>query len=142
MSELGRDLDLAKESSAADRGDQFGPDDLERDIARVLLVVREVDRRHTSATELACDPVSTSDELRRLQRARVDQSGESFGGRLIEQRIRALTRRNESLELLLTSGVATAHFREQRGATLRRRIKERVDERLELPPLVRRDRAG
>ena len=49
------ELDLAQEPLGAQRRGELGAEHLERDLAVVLEVVREVDGRHAAAAELALD---------------------------------------------------------------------------------------
>src|SRR5207245_1312500 len=55
--EAGGDLDLAQETVRAERCREFGPQDLDRDEATVLLVPGEVDRGHPAAAEFTLDRV-------------------------------------------------------------------------------------
>ena len=57
MVEPRRELDLAKKAIGAERGSEIGMKNLERDDAIVLAVLREIDRRHPAAAELAIDRV-------------------------------------------------------------------------------------
>ena len=52
-----RGLDFGEESLAPDHRGELGSQDLERDVAIVAEVPREVDRGHTTSAELAFDPV-------------------------------------------------------------------------------------
>src|SRR4029079_13207771 len=52
-----RRLDLDDESLGAQHGREFGLQGLDRDLALVLEVVREIDGRHAARTQLALDPV-------------------------------------------------------------------------------------
>ena len=58
MAELRGELDLAQEAVAAERLGEVGAQHLERDVAVVLEVVREVDRGHAAGAELALDAVA------------------------------------------------------------------------------------
>jgi len=58
MGELRRDLDLAQEPLAAERGGQLGAQHLERDGAAELEVAGEVDRRHPALPQFALDGVA------------------------------------------------------------------------------------
>src|ERR1019366_10763861 len=58
MTEFRGELDLAEKSVAAERLCELRFQDLECDVAIVLQVVREVDRRHAAGAELALDGVS------------------------------------------------------------------------------------
>ena len=51
-------LDLGEEPLGADHGGELGPQDLERDLAIVSEVVREVDGGHAALAQLALDPVA------------------------------------------------------------------------------------
>ena len=51
-------LDLGEESLAAERGAEVGVQHLDGDVAIVLEVVREVDRRHPAGAEFALDAVA------------------------------------------------------------------------------------
>ena len=52
-----RGLDLGEESLAPDHRGELGSQDLERDVAIVAEIPREVDRGHATGPELAFDPV-------------------------------------------------------------------------------------
>ena len=52
------ELDLAQESLAAERGGEVRMQHLERDVAAVFDVVREIDRRHAADAQLAADPIA------------------------------------------------------------------------------------
>ena len=52
------DPDLGEEALAAEHRGQLGAQDLEGDVAVVLEVVREIDRRHAARAELALDAVA------------------------------------------------------------------------------------
>ncbi len=56
--QLGDDLDLAEKPVGSDGGCQLGPEDLHRDLAVVLHVVGQIDRRHAAAPELPLDSVA------------------------------------------------------------------------------------
>ena len=58
MLEPGGELDLALEALGAERGGELGVQDLERDRAVVLQVLREVDRGHAPTAERALDRVA------------------------------------------------------------------------------------
>jgi hypothetical protein len=59
--QVGGDLDLLEEPLGADHGGQFRPQHLERDLAVVLDVVRQVHRRHAALAQLALDDVAIGD---------------------------------------------------------------------------------
>ncbi len=59
MLEVRRRLDLGQEPLGTDYGCEFWPEDLERHLTLVLDVLREIDGRHPTFTELALDPVLT-----------------------------------------------------------------------------------
>ena len=56
-----RDLDLAQESLGAEHRGELRLEHLDRDVAVVLEVVREVDRRHAARAELALDAVAVGE---------------------------------------------------------------------------------
>src|SRR5258708_32547986 len=60
MVEPRRDLDLGEEPVRAEHRAQLGPQHLERDLALVLEVLGEVDRRHAARAELALDAVAVA----------------------------------------------------------------------------------
>ncbi len=60
MLQLGRDLDLAKESIAPHGGSELGPEHLHRDFAMVLQVLREIYGCHAAAPDLAIESVPFS----------------------------------------------------------------------------------
>ena len=64
MLEVGGGLDLAEEALAADCGGQFGPQDLDRDLAIVLEILGEVDGGHAARAELALDAVAVGERSR------------------------------------------------------------------------------
>ena len=55
MLQLRRRLDLGEEPLGAERGAEVRMQDLDRDVAVVLEVVREIDGRHAAGAELALD---------------------------------------------------------------------------------------
>ena len=59
--ELGRDGDLAKEPVGANTAGDLGVHRLDRDIAVVARVVRQIHGRHAAAAELANDAVAVGD---------------------------------------------------------------------------------
>ena len=61
MVELGGDGDLAEEPLGAERVGEFGVEDLDRDRAIVLEIVREVDGGHAALPELALDAVAVGE---------------------------------------------------------------------------------
>ncbi len=58
MIEAGGDLDLPEEALRAERGGELGREDLDRHLAMVLEVLREVHGSHAPVTQLAQDPVA------------------------------------------------------------------------------------
>ena len=54
-------LDLAKKPLGADDGGQLGPQHLDRDVAIVLEILREIDRGHAALAELALDAVAVGE---------------------------------------------------------------------------------
>ena len=58
MLQIRRRLDLGEKALGADHGGQLGAQDLHRDLAIVLEVVREIDGRHTARTEFTLDAVT------------------------------------------------------------------------------------
>ena len=63
MLELGRELDLALKSLRAERRGEVRVQDLEGDGPVVVLVDREIHRRHAAATELSLDAVPSGEIL-------------------------------------------------------------------------------
>ena len=61
MLEVGGDLDLGQEPLGAEHGGQLGAQHLERDLAVVPQVVREVDGGHAARAELALDAVAVGE---------------------------------------------------------------------------------
>ena len=61
MVELGGDSHFAQEPLAADDGAQVGAKNLERHLALVLQIAREVDGRHAAGADLAFDGVAVSE---------------------------------------------------------------------------------
>ena len=58
MIEPSTDADLPQESLGAERGGDLGVHHLERHVAVVAEIVREIDRGHAAAAELALDRVA------------------------------------------------------------------------------------
>ena len=58
MLQVGGDLDLGEEPLGAEHGGELGLEDLDGDLAVVLEVVGEIDRRHAALAELALDAVA------------------------------------------------------------------------------------
>ena len=58
-----RDLDLAEKPVGAERRGEFRMQNLERDDALVLGVLREIDRGHSAATKLTVNGVGRSEKL-------------------------------------------------------------------------------
>ena len=58
MLQLRRRLDLGEESLGAEGRGELGMQDLDRDVAIVPEVAREIDRRHSADSDLAVDTVS------------------------------------------------------------------------------------
>ena len=61
MLQVRRGLDLRRKRSAPIDGGEFGPQHLDRDLAVVLEVLREVDRGHAAGTELALERVAVGE---------------------------------------------------------------------------------
>ena len=61
MLQVGRDLDLGEEAIHAEHRAELGLEHLERDLALVLDVLREVDGRHAAFAELALDGVAAGE---------------------------------------------------------------------------------
>ena len=61
MLQVRRDLDLAQEPLDAEHGAELGLEDLERDLALVPDVAREVDRRHAAFADLPLDGVAAGE---------------------------------------------------------------------------------
>ena len=61
MLEVGGELDLGQEPLGADHGGELRAQHLERDLAVVLQVLRQVDRRHAAGADLAFDPVAVGE---------------------------------------------------------------------------------
>ena len=61
MLQVRRDPDLGEEPLGAQHGAQLGIEHLERDVAIVLQVLREVDGGHAAGADLALDPVAVSE---------------------------------------------------------------------------------
>jgi len=58
--EVGGELDLPEKAVCPEIHRQLGMDHLERDQALLLQILRQVDRRHPTATELALDAVAVT----------------------------------------------------------------------------------
>ena len=58
MGQVGGGLDLGEEPLGTDDGSQLRLEDLERDLALVLEVVRQVDCGHTALAQLTLDGVA------------------------------------------------------------------------------------
>ena len=61
MLQIGGRLDLGEEALAADHRGELGPQHLDRDVAVVPEVVREVDGGHAARAELALDAVAVGE---------------------------------------------------------------------------------
>ena len=61
MLEPCRDPDLADEPFGAERGSEFGTEDLYGDLALVLHVLGEVDRGHAPSTDFPLDGVAVDE---------------------------------------------------------------------------------
>ena len=59
--EVGGELDLGQEPLGADHGRELRAQQLERDLAVVLQVLREVHRRHAAGADLTFDPVAVGE---------------------------------------------------------------------------------
>src|SRR5688572_13003186 len=66
MLEVRRGADLREEPLAADDRRELGAEHLDRDVAIVLDVVREVDRGHPARAKLALDAVPAIESRRKL----------------------------------------------------------------------------
>lgn len=64
----GRDLDFLEEPASTQGGCHRGANQLDCDIASVLLVAGQQHHRHPATTELAHDPVALAEQLRDFQR--------------------------------------------------------------------------
>ena len=61
MLEVGGELDLGQEPLGADDGGELRAQQLERDLAVVLEVLREVDGGHAAGADLTFDPVAVGE---------------------------------------------------------------------------------
>src|SRR5437762_1109546 len=66
MLEMGSDADLGEEAFDAHDGGELRVEDLEGDLAVVLEVAREVDRRHAAGADLALDDVAIGERTNEL----------------------------------------------------------------------------
>src|SRR2546428_14123420 len=62
MLQIGRDLDLGEEPLGAEHRGQLGLEDLDRDLAVVFQVLREIPRGHPASPELALDAVAVGED--------------------------------------------------------------------------------
>ena len=58
MLEVGRDRDLGQEALGSDDSGQLGLQDLDRDLAVMAKVLREIDGRHAAFAELVLHPIA------------------------------------------------------------------------------------
>jgi hypothetical protein len=70
-----RDLDLAEEPLVAECGGELGAEHLDRDVAMVLAILGEIDRRHAASADLSLDRVAVR-ERRAGVREQVDHGPE------------------------------------------------------------------
>ena len=63
MLEVGGELDLRQEPLGADDGGQLRAQELERDLAVVPEILREVHRRHPAGADLDFDPVAVGQRV-------------------------------------------------------------------------------
>jgi len=61
MVEAGGDLDLTQKPIGPEHRRQLGPQHLDRHLALVFQIVREIDRRHAAASELSLDGVAAGE---------------------------------------------------------------------------------
>src|SRR5439155_26556172 len=66
MCEPGHDLDLAQEPIGSDRRRDVAVEDLDRDLPAMLEVVREEDRRHSAAPQLAVEAIALGQSPREV----------------------------------------------------------------------------
>ena len=134
--ELRRDAHLLEEPVGADDGGEIGAEHLERDVAIVLEIAREVDGRHSSGAELATDPIASGHQLRQSAWRLSEQRREAFYGAAREQSIGTLAVREQRLELRAQRGVARARAIEERRPVGGLALERRVEQRRELLPAV------
>ena len=79
MLEARGDLDLREEALDTEHGAERGIEDLERDLAVVLAVTREIDRRHATAREFALHGVAAREGDLQVPRMSIDPS-RTLGG--------------------------------------------------------------
>ena len=79
-------LDLAQEPLGADDGRQLGAQHLDGDVAIVLEVVRQVDRRHTARAELALDAIPIGEACGQAEEVVVHLWGRSSARALYDRR--------------------------------------------------------
>ncbi len=60
MLQIGGNFDFAQEAVGGQSGRQLWAKHLERDLTTVLEIVRQVDDRHSSSTDLSLDPVGVA----------------------------------------------------------------------------------
>ena len=58
---MGTGRDLADKPLGAERGSEFGTEDLYGDLALVLQILGEIDRRHATGTKFALDGVAVGE---------------------------------------------------------------------------------
>ena len=78
--------------------------DLDRDVARVLEVAREVHGRHSAASDLPRQAIALGQRVGESRAPVLEQRGEALGRRPVEQRRLALAIRDQPLELGANAG--------------------------------------
>lgn len=58
---MGDDVDLVEEPVCAEESGELGAEYLDRDIAMMLAIAREIDRRHPAAPQLPLDDVAVGE---------------------------------------------------------------------------------
>ncbi len=136
------DPDLREKSVGADGGGEVGAEHLECDIAIVLDVASQVDRRHSAGTDFTLDAIPPGQHLGELTRPPSEQRPKAFDRAGREQSIGAGAFGEQRLELLTQLGVVGARAIQKRRSPGRIEVERRVEQRRELRPTIGQERSA
>jgi hypothetical protein len=121
------DLDLREKSVRADGGGEVGAEHLECDIAIVLDVASQVDRRHSPCADSALDAIPSGQYLGELTRRPSEQRPKSLDRAGREQSTGEGAFGEHGLELITQLGVAGAGAIQERRSLGRLEVERRVE---------------
>jgi hypothetical protein len=135
------DLDLAQKALVPQRGREVVPDDLDGDVAPVLLVACEVHTRHPATSQLSPDPVPSGEHLRQSWVGAVARElAEALRSRVVQERHIPLGLSEQLFEPALPRRVPATQFRNVRSTLLGWHVEQFIEQWRQLVPVRRKPR--